>query len=90
MANLSGARATIASTEWYDIPIYPNPSSNFINVDDEFIEGRYQLYTSHGKLVKHGRIVNTRIEISELRAGSYRMILSVGSKVQSFCVVKKD
>ncbi|MDG0973632.1 MAG: T9SS type A sorting domain-containing protein [Crocinitomicaceae bacterium] len=82
--------STIASTEWHDIPIYPNPSSNFINVDDEFIEGRYQLYTSSGKLVRQGRIVNMRIEISELQAGSYRMILSVGSKVKSFCVVKKD
>lgn len=82
--------STIASSNWNETPVYPNPSSNYVIFDDQFLQGNYQLIDQKGKLVQEGNLENTRFDISHLQAGAYRIILSDGNHKHMFSFVKKD
>jgi len=68
------------------IKIYPNPSTDFLNIDvrESFLNSNYTIFNQIGKAIISGTIqsVNSRINISSLAKGFY--ILKVGNKATKF------
>jgi len=51
--------------------IYPNPSSNFVNINRDVNNKNYQIFDMFGKEVLHGIIQTDRIDIQQLNKGVY-------------------
>ncbi|MCK5856215.1 MAG: T9SS type A sorting domain-containing protein [Bacteroidales bacterium] len=68
------------------IKIYPNPSTNFLNIElsESFLNSNYTIYNQIGKAIISGTIqsVNNRINITSLAKGFY--ILKIGNKATKF------
>lgn len=54
----------------YDVNLYPNPTNQYINVNDVKINTPYQIHNQLGKLVLKGKI-NQQINIESLTNGIY-------------------
>lgn len=59
------------SNHLLSVSIYPNPSSDFIAISGESIEGNYTIYTFDGRTIKSGKLANNRISVSNLNSGMY-------------------
>lgn len=53
------------------IQFFPNPASNFIQLDDYWLGAELQLYNQQGQLQFNKRLNSTRIELSSLPRGMY-------------------
>lgn len=51
--------------------IYPNPTSDFLNITTEEILGNYQIFDLKGKEVLKGKFETNRINVSQLQNGTY-------------------
>ncbi len=51
--------------------IYPNPTSDFLNITTEEILEKYQIFDLKGKEVLKGKFETNRINVSQLQNGSY-------------------
>lgn len=72
------------------IQVYPNPTSDYININSkEKIEAAH-LYSADGKLLKmiDGKSIHTQVSISELPAGSYILKLKTKDGEPSFKIIK--
>ncbi|WPO81869.1 T9SS type A sorting domain-containing protein [Chryseobacterium sp. JJR-5R] len=72
-AVLSAAESTVSDRK---ISIYPNPASDFIIINAKK-EVAVKIYSISGALVKQGKTVNQRMNISDLQNGNY--IVQIGS-----------
>jgi hypothetical protein len=54
-----------------DIQIYPNPTSDILNITKVSEKATYKIYSAPGQLVKQGTINNGKINVSELIKGGY-------------------
>ncbi|WP_312077422.1 GEVED domain-containing protein [Chryseobacterium sp.] len=54
-----------------DIMIYPNPVSTVLNVKNISAKASYKIYSSSGRLVSSGFIMNNKIDVSALISGLY-------------------
>jgi hypothetical protein len=62
-----------------NLPIYPNPSNNILNVE---CKNGYQIFNSVGQLVKQNKDTTNQITISDLPTGLY--ILKSDNRVGRF------
>mgnify|MGYP004512331185 CR=1 FL=1 len=72
-AVLSAAESTVADLK---ISIYPNPASDFIIINAKK-EVTVKIYSISGALVKQGKTMHQRMNISDLQNGNY--IVQIGS-----------
>lgn len=54
-----------------DIQLYPNPTSDILNITKVSDKAAYKIYSAPGQLVKQGNINNGKINVSELIKGGY-------------------
>jgi hypothetical protein len=81
----------VINTEQNHLQIFPNPSNDYIEFTSsvKMMEGySFKLFDINGKLVKSSVIVNQKIDISDLGAGTYFYRLQKDSEVLSGKVVK--
>lgn len=57
------------------IKIYPNPSTEVINIDSKYLFEKYSIYNNEGKLIQNSTITNNKINVSELPKGQYVLML---------------
>ena len=71
--------------EEMDLTVYPNPSSQFINVRTNQIADKIKVYSSNGMVVMTIKPTekNTRIELGDLVNGIYTVSVIVGDKVEN-------
>ena len=72
-----------------DISIFPNPSSDIINITGLTQPADVELYSIQGKLQKAVNQVESTIDISDLPAGIYILNLTSGDKVLRERIVKR-
>ena len=60
------------------IQIYPNPTTDFLNVTKVSDKATYKIYSAAGQLVGNGNINNGRINVSSLIKGAY--VISIAEK----------
>jgi len=75
-----------------ELIIYPNPSSDKINLPTEFLDSDYEIYSIHGKRVLKGILKENNLTISILNEGIYLIkIIKQGTrKVYFFKIVKEN
>jgi hypothetical protein len=67
--------------------IFPNPSSNSINISDIEYIGQYQIYNSIGQSVDSGYSNNNQVQVNNLQPGVY--FLKASSNARFFTFIKE-
>jgi len=65
------------------LKVFPNPSSDFINIPSEYLNNAFKMYSILGKIVKEGKISSTKIKISDLNPGNYILKITSEGKTES-------
>lgn len=82
-------------TDQKEILLYPNPFKDFIFLDfttNDYRNSDYQLFDSSGKLVKEGKIKESKSELnfSDLPSAMYIIRINQnGKKIKTFKIIKK-
>jgi hypothetical protein len=63
--------ANLQENNTVDFPIYPNPTTNKINILSEFIGSEYYIYSISGNLILKGVLKVNTIDVSTLSNGVY-------------------
>jgi ELWxxDGT repeat protein len=53
------------------LDIYPNPTSDYINISSEYLDNDFKIYSLLGQVVKKGKITSSKITVSDLSTGNY-------------------
>ncbi len=69
------------------LTVYPNPSSELLNIDGLNANTNYRVYSPYGKLQLTGR-TNRTIDVSTLKEGSYILEL-IGDRPRVFTFLKE-
>ena len=80
-----------ALTTFPKLTIFPNPATYEINIqmEGQFLEGTYQLFSKQGQLVLEGSInPHSTINMSELPAGVYQLVLMLDGQSVRKKIVK--
>jgi len=64
--------------------IYPNPTNNFIHLDENWINSSYSIFSMTGKLLFEGKLTSNKINVSELPKGIY--LLKIENNKKTFIV----
>ena len=79
--------ASLDGQNQLDISIYPNPTSDIVNVDGNYSQLKVVMYDILGKQVMNKSITNS-IDISQLKKGVYILQLSDGAKLTTQRIIK--
>ena len=71
-----------------NLNIYPNPTSDIINISGDFSDLSFTIYDLLGKKIDQGKAVNI-INISLLKDGVYLIEFSTGNKKTLRKIIKK-
>mgnify|MGYP002833476546 CR=1 FL=1 len=69
------------------VTIYPNPSQQILNIDSETEVQNLKIYTLAGQIVNVSEKTN-KINLSNLKKGSYFIVVTTQKSVQTFNLVK--
>ncbi len=72
-----------------DIKIYPNPADNFIFIDDNKISDRIEIFDSKGNLITSQKIMDNKLDISNLERGIYFFKIKKDGKIFVEKIIKK-
>lgn len=78
-------------TTFPGLTIFPNPAIDQINIqlEEQFLESAYQLFSKQGQLVLEGLInSNSTIDVRELPAGTYQLIVTLDRQSISKKIIK--
>jgi hypothetical protein len=78
----------IDKTETSKFNIYPNPATNFINIDSDITVDKYEMFSINGQKVLEGFGKN-KINISELNSGIYFIKFEMDNKSYTFKIIKR-
>ena len=69
--------------------IYPNPTSNYIKIDNEFIGHDLTMYNMLGEIIFKKQIISTDFDISSLSSGNYFLQLTSKNSISKSRFIKK-
>jgi ELWxxDGT repeat protein len=77
--------ATLSITKVFkdNLEIYPNPTSDYINISSEYLDNDFKIYSILGQVVKKGKITSSKITVSDLSTGSYILKVTKDNKVET-------
>ena len=67
---------TVSEFNKNNIAIYPNPSKGIFNVESNFKNLKYTLFSIEGQVVKRGRVSDNQVDFSNYRKGIYILELT--------------
>lgn len=90
--NLSVNGKTLLNTPspvFSNLKIYPNPTTSVLYIDHDFSDLNYSLFSTDGRLIKKGEVLQKEIDLSGVAQGLYLLKLSSGKTSETFKIVKK-
>lgn len=76
--------------ELSDLEIYPNPTTDFISIKNEDLNGwDYTIYSSNSSIVRQGKLLSNRIEFNNTPPGLYFLVLKNETQRRIVKLVKK-
>lgn len=71
-------QAVNSNTElkYIDLTMFPNPSASVINIQSDVLFQNYEMYDLMGQRVRGEKLLNNRIDISDIQNGAYLVRLS--------------
>ncbi|CAM3981207.1 MULTISPECIES: VPS10 domain-containing protein [Flavobacterium] len=89
----SGPSAEVVSevkSELFSMKIYPNPVEDYLNIDAlELKTASFEVIDYLGKVVKSGKLEETRIDVSDLKNGVFFLKVTNNGTVQTQQFIKK-
>lgn len=102
VTTLAGGNETVTSIEYKDFnltaginelelafDIYPNPTTNFINVSNLLKNDSYYIVDAQGKVVQNGSI-NGKIDITALSNGIFEFVVESNHQIGKKSFIKQD
>ena len=71
------------------ISLYPNPTSDIININSELKLNKYEILSINGQVIKEGNILENKISVKELKSGSYFLVLKYNNDVITKGIIRK-
>ena len=62
--------------------MYPNPTSNILNLVYSYQDVTYAIYAIDGKLIKSGSLDSPQIDVANIKKGLYLLQLSAERKTE--------
>ncbi|WP_424964070.1 T9SS type A sorting domain-containing protein [Ekhidna sp.] len=91
-STLSVTEGALGSQQAHEIDVFPNPSVNVLYIkSSDYEHVTFRLYDSQGKIILQNKLTGpqTQVQIHELGAGMYSLILQSGSSIiKSFKLIK--
>lgn len=69
--------------------LYPNPTTDILNIQNSSANTRYQLFDASGRLLDAGQIIDQKLNVSQLASGQYIIRLSDGENTQVSTFIRK-
>ncbi len=69
--------------------LYPNPTTDILNIQNSSANTRYQLFDASGRLLEAGQIFDQKLNVSQLASGQYIIRLSDGENTQVSTFIRK-
>ncbi|MBK6265058.1 endonuclease [Marivirga sp. S37H4] len=66
--------------------VYPNPTNDYLQVENVSTSAIFNIYNIHGKKVKSGNVNHQKIEVQELEKGLYYLQLTIDGRLKSKAV----
>ena len=79
----------VDSNELEIVKVFPNPTSNYINIPTKLLNSNYSIYSILGKRVQRGKVTSEQISITKLSKGSYILKLEVDKTVITRKIIKQ-
>jgi len=81
--------ADVRTPDNIDINIYPNPSTQYINITMDVVPDKIKVHSANGMVVKTVKPTDkvTRIELDDLVNGVYTVSIQVGDRIESRQVI---
>lgn len=61
------------------INVFPNPSSDVLNIESKYAFEDYKIYDATGRLIKGSNLIDNKINVSDLSKGQYILMLDKNS-----------
>ncbi len=68
--------------------IYPNPTSNILNIESD-APFDYDFLDLQGRLIQKGETINSAIDLKKISPGTYLLIVKKGEKMWTYRIIKE-
>lgn len=102
VTSLVGGNETVTSIEYRDFnltaginelelafDVYPNPTTEFINISNNVQNSTYSIVDINGKVVLNG-IIHGKIDVSSLSQGVYELVITSNNQIGKKSFIKQD
>ena len=79
--------SSISHSDWSLKSIYPNPTQQFIYLDDQFVGYKYQIISSDGKVLENGVLTTNGFSVADLDAGKFMVVIESENNLFSYSFV---
>ena len=79
----------VKDTKSQQVQVYPNPAVDVLNITKVTDKATYSIYNMAGQAVNNGKVVNNKVQVSQLQKGVYIIVVDNNGDVTKVKFIKK-
>lgn len=79
----------VKDTKSQQVQVYPNPAVDVLNISKVTDKATYSIYNMAGQAVNNGKVVNNKVQVSQLQKGVYIIAVDNNGEVTKVKFIKK-
>ena len=79
----------VKDTKSQQVQVYPNPAVDVLNITKVTDKATYSVYNMAGQAVNNGKVVNNKVQVSQLQKGVYIIVVDNNGDVTKVKFIKK-
>lgn len=79
----------VKDTKSQQVQVYPNPAVDVLNITKVTDKATYSIYNMAGQAVNNGKVVNNKVQVSQLQKGVYIIAVDNNGEVTKVKFIKK-
>lgn len=79
----------VSDTKTQQVQVYPNPAVDVLNISKVTDKATYSIYNMAGQAVNNGKVVNNKVQVSQLQKGVYIIAVDNNGEVTKVKFIKK-
>ena len=72
-----------------NLQVYPNPATDILNITKVSDKATYTIYSMSGQTVNKGKVVNNKVQVSQLQKGVYIIAVDNNGELSKVKFIKK-
>ncbi len=80
---------TVKDNKAQQVQVYPNPAIDVLNITKVTDKATYSIYNMAGQAVSNGKIINNKVQVSQLQKGVYVIAINDNGEVTKVKFIKK-